>query len=93
MKLTLIQEFMEFWRTQVIRVDRPRDAPEERMSKTIMAITLFWGLIVFLGVLWLAFAFANAWLLLLWVPWLIILTILIKFDGWYYRTHNCRWGR
>lgn len=92
MKLTLIQEFMEFWRTQVIRVDRPRDAPEERMSKIIMAICLIWGAVGCGSVIALAAIFNNAWLLFLWVPWLIILIILIKFDGWYYRTHYCTWN-
>ena len=91
MKLTLIQEFMEFWRTQVIRVDRPRDAPEERMSKIILAICLIWGAVGCGSVITLAGIF-NAWLLFLWVPWLIILIILIKFDGWYYRTHYCTWN-
>lgn len=92
MKLTLIQEFVEFWRTQVIRVDRPRDAPEERMSKIIFAICLAWGFLGFSGVIALAVILNNAWLLFLWVPWLVIMVILGKFDAWYYRTHDCTWN-
>ena len=95
MKLTLIQEFMEFWRTQVIPVRQERDETyhEETTSKIIFAITLTWGILVFGAVLVLALVLSNPWLLFLWVPWLIILLILSKFEGWYYRTHGCRWGR
>ncbi|URP22356.1 hypothetical protein SEA_BIG4_323 [Microbacterium phage Big4] len=92
MKLTLVQEFMEFWRTQIVRPDRERSMPEERQSKIIFATCMVWGFGGFFGIIILASVLTNAWLLFLWIPWVIILAILILFDRWYYRTHDCRWA-
>lgn len=95
MKLSLVQEFREFWHSQVFppRAERTEDDIVNRQSIAVFAIALAWGVLGFSGVVVLALSFQNAWLLFLWVPWLIITVILAKFDGWYYRTHDCSWGR